>query len=111
MSEPDKKTAKIFEFKARDPNAPLAEFHRRKYDDHKHGRFLIDERKGTVQCQLCGQFIPSFEAVCLMAEAWHEIDYKYKCIREYNEKQQKKRDADLLKRIARQQGQNPTEGT
>lgn len=110
MNEPSKKTAKIFEFKPRDPNAPLVEFKMKRYDEHEHGRFLIDERHGTIQCQLCGQFVPAFVAFCIVADQWRRQDWKFRAIKEYNEKQQKKRDTDLLRRIQRQQGQNPSEG-
>jgi hypothetical protein len=94
-SDPDN----ILPFRVRDPNEPLVEFDRYKYGTHEHGRFLLNERAGTVLCQRCNKYMDPFVALCITAEQWRDQDYKFKAIQEYDLRQKKKREADRLKRV------------
>lgn len=100
----DKFPDNILEFKPLPEDQRALSIRHRKYDDHKHGNFEINERDRTVLCRRCGNYVDPFAALCYLAEQHSDLDYKVKLINDYYAKQQAKKDADMLKRIAKNKG-------
>lgn len=79
--EPDN----ILQFKPRPEHEPPIE-RKQHWLEHKHGRLLIDFENRIVTCRLCDQSIGPWAALLAIQESFSEITYKYKAVKEHEEK-------------------------
>jgi ribonuclease PH len=76
---------KILEFKPRPEHESPIE-RKSNWFEHKHGRLLIDFENRVILCRLCGQSIGPWAALLAIQESFSEITYKYKAVKEHEEK-------------------------
>lgn len=112
-SEEAKEPENIIEFRQRPENVPwdpktenLATKKPHTYDfkEHKHGPFIVDDKERTVSCKRCGKFLDPIYVICMIAEHWHEMDWKTKAYTEAKKKAEEKRQREIDRRNARAKG-------
>lgn len=110
MSDPEEKAPdNILEFKPRPENKPwdpktetLATVKPMwERNEHKHGPFLVDDRERTVECKRCGKLIDPIYCIMIIAEFWHEMDWKIKVYQDIKKAEADKRAREKIRREER----------
>jgi hypothetical protein len=113
VAEEEKGPEKIIEFRQRPENAPwdpktenLAQVKRHGWtpDEHKHGPFTVDDKEREVSCKRCGKVLDPIYVICIIAEFWHEMDWKIKVYEDLKKRQDEKYAREQKRRQERQKG-------
>lgn len=95
MSEPEAKVPdNILQFKSRPEHESPITRKRPEWDAHKHARLKIDFENRVIKCGLCNESIGPWAALIAIEHSFSEITYKYKAVKEWEEK----RHAEFLKK-------------